>query len=384
MSPPDTPVSLADAPRTPHSGREFRDALQALNIPSFLSFNNSLSSADSLPSPPASCSNDFQQRLHNFITDFNKVHQDIRHLLTSSSYSPDLIGLIHPQVIVALATLQSSVQDLSRAYINHANTVLGPGSRGPTLDSGLTTILLDGGLLGQTNARAPTPPAGAAPDQPDKKRKRKRAPPDPNAPKRALTPYFLFMQTARAKILGELQAADGENVKPKQVADEGTKRWGAMSDAEKSVGYFLSSDALILISLRIWNTVYQENLAIYRLKTRAYKAGLPVPSDDEARAELKAKGGAEKVNADAATEEEEEDEEPAPEPTKAPSPPKSKRRKSGKAATPPPAKEPTPPPAAKKSEKSRKRGSKEEAPPPATPAAEPKSDKKKKKTSKKA
>ncbi|KAL9116106.1 MAG: hypothetical protein Q9227_000475 [Pyrenula ochraceoflavens] len=268
-------------------------------------------------------------------------------------------------VIVALATLQSSVQDLSRAYINHANTVLGPGSGGTPLDLGLTTILQDGGLLGG-NARVPSPTTAAAPDQADKKKKRKRAPPDPNAPKRALTPYFLFMQTARSKILAELQAQEGPNVKPKQVADEGTRRWAAMTDAEKSV----------------WNAVYQDNLAIYRIKTKAYKAGVTVPSDEEAKAELKAKGGAAAVNADVGEEEEEEEEEEEPAPAKAPSPPKSKRRKSGKAATPPPAKEPTPPPASKKSEKSKKKGAKEEAPAPATPVAEPKSDKKKKKSKK--
>ena len=91
------------------------------------------------------------------------------------------------KVIVALATLQSSVQDLSRAYINHANTVLNPGRSGP-LDIGLTSTLLEAGLLSRTNNQEPIlveEPAG------DTKKKRKRAKHDPNAPKRALTPYFL-------------------------------------------------------------------------------------------------------------------------------------------------------------------------------------------------
>ncbi|QSS56941.1 hypothetical protein I7I53_05303 [Histoplasma capsulatum var. duboisii H88] len=49
-------------------------------------------------------------------------------------------------VIVSLATLQSAVSDLSRAYINHANTVL---NRGPsTLDlGGITSSLLENGFL---------------------------------------------------------------------------------------------------------------------------------------------------------------------------------------------------------------------------------------------
>lgn len=132
------------------------------------------------------------------------------------------------QVIVALATLQSSVQDLSRAYINHANTVLGP-SGGSALDSNLTDILSGSGLLSaRTQADIGAAPAEA---EAEGKKKRKRTPHDPNAPKRALTPYFLYMQSARATIAREL----GEQAKPKEVADEGTRRWTEMSPSEKSV-----------------------------------------------------------------------------------------------------------------------------------------------------
>lgn len=130
------------------------------------------------------------------------------------------------QVIVALATLQTSVQDLSRAYINHANTVLAPG-RGGSLDANLTNILSESGLL--ANATAGARPAGEAEE--GGKKKRKRTPHDPNAPKRALTPYFLYMQSARAQIAKEL----GDQAKPKEVADEGTRRWTAMPAADKAV-----------------------------------------------------------------------------------------------------------------------------------------------------
>jgi hypothetical protein len=132
-----------------------------------------------------------------------------------------------PQVIVALATLQTSVQDLSRAYINHANTVLAPG-RGGSLDANLTNILSESGLL--HTASGSRPPV-AEPEVVDGKKKRKRTPHDPNAPKRALTPYFLYMQSARAQIAKEL----GDQAKPKEVADEGTRRWTAMPVADKAV-----------------------------------------------------------------------------------------------------------------------------------------------------
>lgn len=133
------------------------------------------------------------------------------------------------QVIVALATLQSSVQDLSRAYIQHANTVLTPGKHGMNpIDANLTSILTESGLL--TTRPGETAPAATAEPEGDGKKKRKRTPHDPNAPKRALTPYFLYMQSARATIAKEL----GDSAKPKEVADEGTRRWTEMSPAEKS------------------------------------------------------------------------------------------------------------------------------------------------------
>jgi hypothetical protein len=146
--------------------------------------------------------------------------------VVSSSFDRDSLAKTYQKVIVALATLQNSVQDLSKAYINHANTVLNPGRAG-TLDLNLTTTLLDSGLL---THRAPSP--GMKQEAPaETKKKRKRAAHDPNAPKRALTPYFLYMQSARPQIAQEL----GSNAKPKEVADEGTRRWSIMPEADKNV-----------------------------------------------------------------------------------------------------------------------------------------------------
>lgn len=141
--------------------------------------------------------------------------------------SPESLAKLSAQVIVALATLQTSVQDLSRAYIQHANTVLAP-ERGGTLDANLTNILSESGLL--ASASSAIRPAEAAPEEGGKK-KRKRAAHDPNAPKRALTPYFLYMQSARSQIAREL----GEQAKPKEVADEGTRRWQEMPQSDKAV-----------------------------------------------------------------------------------------------------------------------------------------------------
>ena len=151
-------------------------------------------------------------------------------ILVDTKDDAETLAYTLPQVIVALATLQSSVQDLSRAYIQHANTVLTPGKHGLNpIDSNLTSILTESGLLAGGSRPAEAAPAAEA--EVDGKKKRKRTPHDPNAPKRALTPYFLYMQSARATIAKEL----GEMAKPKEVADEGTRRWTEMSPAEKSV-----------------------------------------------------------------------------------------------------------------------------------------------------
>lgn len=153
--------------------------------------------------------------------------QDLKYLFISQQTTPEHVVNGYIQVIVALATLQSSVQELSRAYINHANTVLAPGKVG-ALDANLTNVLTDSGLL---TGAAPIPLPAIENAEEGGKKKRKRQPHDPNAPKRALTPYFLYMQSARAQIHKEL----GDQAKPKEVADEGTRRWGIMSAAEKSV-----------------------------------------------------------------------------------------------------------------------------------------------------
>src|SRR3954463_6021997 len=65
--------------------------------------------------------------LIDHLADLNACCAAIAQDLADSAF--DLLSLtrVNQKVIVALATLQSSVQDLSRAYINHANTVLNPG-----------------------------------------------------------------------------------------------------------------------------------------------------------------------------------------------------------------------------------------------------------------
>lgn len=97
------------------------------------------------------------------------------------------------------------------------------------------------------------------------KKERKKRTHDPNAPKRPLTPYFLYMQHARSIIANDLGAEAPKGA----VQEEGQRRWANMSPTEK----------------RGWNAAYQYNLRLYNARVHSYKHGNPNAknmSDEEA------------------------------------------------------------------------------------------------------
>ncbi|KAJ2989024.1 hypothetical protein NUW58_g3679 [Xylaria curta] len=89
----------------------------------------------------------------------------------------------------------------------------------------------------------------------EEKKERKKRTHDPNAPKRPLTPYFLYMQTARPIIANDL----GADAPKGAVQEEGQRRWASMSPQEKIA----------------WNNAYQFNLRLYNARVHSYKAGNP-------------------------------------------------------------------------------------------------------------
>lgn len=107
--------------------------------------------------------------------------------------------------------------------MNHSTTVLGKDNSNADNNAFFSAIAASLGQHGVPGI------SGSAPEGGEKKRKKRAA--DPNAPKRTLTPFFLYMHHNRPIIAEEL----GSDAKPKEVQSEGTKRWAEMPDSQKEV-----------------------------------------------------------------------------------------------------------------------------------------------------
>ncbi|KAK2627491.1 hypothetical protein QTJ16_003457 [Diplocarpon rosae] len=154
-------------------------------------------------------------------------------------------------VVTGLATLQDAIQTLSSAYIKHTNAVLGQHGVGLDVDSTLAKLAENPLLILGGDLNRAISPAKSVAAEPDKKERKKRQH-DPNAPKRPLTPFFLYMQTARPIIASDL----GPETAKKNVSSEGTRRWAAMAPQDK----------------QLWTNVYKDNLRLYNARMHYYKA----------------------------------------------------------------------------------------------------------------
>ncbi|KAK4239893.1 hypothetical protein C8A03DRAFT_13735 [Achaetomium macrosporum] len=169
------------------------------------------------------------------------------------------ITLSRAHVYQRLQTIQDLIRSFSQDYLRQTNLLIGEGTN---LENGAELDRMAGHLANMI-------PAAFVPPQPpvEEKKERKKRTHDPNAPKRPLTPYFLYMQTARPIIANDL----GDQVPKGAVQDEGQRRWSVMTPAEK-LG---------------WNQAYQYNLRLYNARVHSYKHGNPDAknmTDDEARA----------------------------------------------------------------------------------------------------
>jgi hypothetical protein len=151
------------------------------------------------------------------------------------------------------------IRSFSQDYLRQTNLLIGEGTN---LENGGELDRIAGSLANLVPAAFVPPPPAV-----EEKKERKKRTHDPNAPKRPLTPYFLYMQTARPIIANDL----GDQVPKGAVQDEGQRRWSVMTPAEK-LG---------------WNQAYQYNLRLYNARVHSYKHGNPDAknmADEEARA----------------------------------------------------------------------------------------------------
>lgn len=108
-------------------------------------------------------------------------------------------------------------------YVRQTNLLLGE----PTAEGSQDNILANFEHAAQ---QLIMPVPELAPPVEEKKERKKRTI-DPNAPKRPLTPYFLYMQHARSIIANDLGAEAPKGA----VQEEGQRRWAHMGPHEKQV-----------------------------------------------------------------------------------------------------------------------------------------------------
>ena len=164
----------------------------------------------------------------------------------------------HEQVIVSLSNLQaglahvqSGLNELLRAYLEHTNSVIAGEdgvldklSLGKEIAATANTAIeaassTANGIAQALTAGDKTDAADAGKPVKGTKRKREKKEKDPNAPKKPLTAAFLYAQTARPIVRGDLEAALGpdQKLEPNAVNLEVNKRWNEMPAEDKEVSF---------------------------------------------------------------------------------------------------------------------------------------------------
>ncbi|KAF1923664.1 uncharacterized protein M421DRAFT_425556, partial [Didymella exigua CBS 183.55] len=219
-----------------------------------------------------------------------------------------------------LAHVQSGLNELLRAYLEHTNSVIAgedgvldklnlgkeiAATANATIEAASSTA--NGIVQAITAADKDKTDAAAETGKPVKgtKRKREKKEKDPNAPKKPLTAAFLYAQTARPIVRGDLEAALGpdQKLEPNAVNLEVNKRWNEMSEEDKET----------------WRQSYRGSMEQWKEEMATYTASKGVAvadlhDEDEDDAEVD-------VEVEAAVESDDSSEDDEPAPAKAPSPP---------------------------------------------------------------
>ena len=128
------------------------------------------------------------------------------------------------QAVGRLTTILELLRSFTADYIRQTNLLLGE----PTAEGAHGDLLAN---FESAAAQLMGHPVGDLAPPVEEKKERKKRTHDPNAPKRPLTPYFLYMQHARSIIANDL----GPEAPKGAVQEEGQRRWASMNPDEKSV-----------------------------------------------------------------------------------------------------------------------------------------------------
>lgn len=126
-----------------------------------------------------------------------------------------------------LTTILELLRNFTADYLRQTNLLLGE----PTPEGASQNDILAGFENTTAQLLMPAPPVEAPAPAAEEKKERKKRTHDPNAPKRPLTPYFLYMQHARSIIANDL----GAEARKGAVQEEGQRRWAQMGPHEKQV-----------------------------------------------------------------------------------------------------------------------------------------------------
>ncbi|KAK5992655.1 hypothetical protein PT974_06070 [Cladobotryum mycophilum] len=164
---------------------------------------------------------------------------------------------VRDSAVGRLTTIMELLRSFTNDYIRQTNLLLGEHTAEGAQPDLINTF--------ENAAAQLIMPMPEMPPLIEEKKERKKRTHDPNAPKRPLTPYFLYMQHARSIIAADL----GSEAPKGAVQEEGQRRWAHMGPHEKQG----------------WNNAYQYNLRLYNARVHSYKNGNPLAknmSDEEA------------------------------------------------------------------------------------------------------
>ncbi|KAJ6790126.1 hypothetical protein PWT90_10812 [Aphanocladium album] len=153
---------------------------------------------------------------------------------------------VRDSAVSRLATILDLLRSFTNDYIRQTNLLLGE-------HNGDVNELIGSFDPAAAAAQLMLPVGDLAAPAVEEKKERKKRTHDPNAPKRPLTPYFLYMQHARSIIANDLGAEAPKGA----VQEEGQRRWATMTTHDKQG----------------WNNAYQYNLRLYNARVQSYKAG---------------------------------------------------------------------------------------------------------------